>query len=273
MTPALLEQKELEYEIILAMDDKLQVYLKQLPVYFRLDPASIKESEHVSQQRPNIAWQKLTVNFSVHSRLCRLHRPYHLDGSTNPRYAYSRTVCIRSAQKVLELRRLMDDITPSMNPSRFWVIMQHVYMAALVLATDASFHSDGPDAEDKKAKVMAAYKILEKSKGESNVLWEGIQRNMQNLLKILQQPRQEMLVSHSDELEPHNPAVADNGAIEYDMLGSSARLFEDTPQANRESSITSNYDGWDRVWSDFLDAAPDLDPSHWTSLFDGIPSL
>lgn len=100
---------------------------------------------------------------------------------TNPRYACSHKACIGSAQKVLELRRSVDEIdsTVGLKLARFWTVMHHVFIAALVLAMDVSFNPRAPDAEARKAKVLAAYQTLEKPQQESNCLMEGIQKNLQ----------------------------------------------------------------------------------------------
>ncbi|KAJ5384612.1 hypothetical protein N7517_002523 [Penicillium concentricum] len=52
-------------------------------------------------------------------------------------------------------------------PARFWTVVQHIFLTALVLATDVLFNPNALDSEARKAKVLAAYKTLEKSKGES----------------------------------------------------------------------------------------------------------
>ncbi|KAI9742548.1 MAG: hypothetical protein M1818_003688 [Claussenomyces sp. TS43310] len=190
MPSILLESQGLEYDIILALDNKLQAYLKQLPVFFRLDPTSIQQSQEICKERPNIAWQRIGIHFSLHTRLCRLHRPYHLEGSTNPKYAHSHIIYMRSAQTVLDLRRSMDDLGTQVG---FKPALLDSHAARLscgtILATDVSFNPNAPDAEARKAKVLAAHQTLKKSKEESSALMEGIQRNMQTLMSTLQKQR------------------------------------------------------------------------------------
>lgn len=66
---------------------------------------------------------------------------------------------------VLELRRLMDEAGPivSINPSRLWSIMQHVFHAAILLASDLSLYPTGPDAPTRQHEVLAACRTLEQS--------------------------------------------------------------------------------------------------------------
>lgn len=83
MPSILLGSQDPEYDLVLALDKKLQAYFDELPVFFRLDPISIQQSQEVCKERPNISWQRIIIHFSLHTRLYRLHRPYHLEGSTN----------------------------------------------------------------------------------------------------------------------------------------------------------------------------------------------
>ena len=236
--------------VILAMDEKFQNYLQQLPFFFQLDAKSIRQSSEIRAQRPSIMWQALNIHFSVHTRLCRLHRPFHVTGMTDLKYAYSRTVSVDSAQRVLELRKSMDDVhaqTPSqtgLRPARLWTVMNHVFQAALTLATDVSFNPGSPEAGDFEAKVMTAYETLDKTREESRIVVETVRNNMQTLLK----------------------ALHDKGA-------------RDRPEVATTSTTTTIQDGTgiqenlDQLWSDFLAVAPEMDEPEWNSLFNDVDFL
>lgn len=134
----LLEPQDLDYDIVLMLDSKFQSLIKSLPTFFQLDPNSIQESLEVCQARPYIAWQRATLHFSINTYTCRLHRPFHLEGTKNPKYAFSRMMCVRSAHAVLELWRSMADLGDGvgLNPARFWTVAQHVFLAAITLAAE-----------------------------------------------------------------------------------------------------------------------------------------
>ncbi|KAB8068209.1 hypothetical protein BDV29DRAFT_199585 [Aspergillus leporis] len=271
---ATLCREEPEYETILALDEN----------FFRLDPVSIQESQDMSRDRPYIPLQRITLHFGLHTRLCRLHRPYHLEGVTNPKYAYSHQVCIRSAQTVLELRRAMDDAgaQAGLKPSRFWTVMQHIFLAALILATDVSFNPNAPDAEDRKTKVLAAYDILERSKKESSTLIDPVQKNMQILMSTLQKQSPQAPSATSKE-----STAAEQGRGSGGLGGlSTAYGRADIVQSSIASRITPAGDGaygnavvndaeigegnWDQLWFDFLAIAPELDAPQWNVLLDDI---
>lgn len=284
------DSQEPDYAIILMLDSKLQEYLKELPIFFQLDPMSVQQSQIVCEERPYIAWQRLTIHFSLHARLCRLHRPYHLIGATNPDYAYSRTTCLRSAHTILDLRRSMDDLIPlaGIRPARLWTLMQHVFMAALTLATDVSFSPDSADAESQKAKVMAAYQTLEKSREESSALMQGIQKNMQTLLATLQTQRTQRSIEPIKALANVGTEANANTRTRMGTQGlSQSDEFPWNGNIAGDRNLTLNRaqtersgrylgegipaeEDLDELWSEFLAAIPELAPFQWTSLLDDM---
>jgi hypothetical protein len=139
------DSSEPDYGTILALDANFQDYLQNLPSFFPLQPERAQDTQFSSQGHPYLFWQRLILHFSAHTRLCWLHRRFHLESSVNNWYAYSRKAGIRSARMVLKLRRLMDDAGPlvSINPSHLWSIMQHVFHAAIILASDFSLYPTG----------------------------------------------------------------------------------------------------------------------------------
>lgn len=105
MPSILLDNQAANYDVVLALHSKFQNYIQQIPIFFRLDVPSIQQSRDICRDRPYIAWQRALLHFSFNTRLCRLHRSFHLEGLTDPRYSFSRVTCSSSAQTVLELRR------------------------------------------------------------------------------------------------------------------------------------------------------------------------
>jgi hypothetical protein len=248
------------YSLVVDIDQRLRQYLDELPVFFKLDPASIRQSEKICKERPYIAWQRIMAHFSVHARICHLHRPYHLEGARNPQFHYSRNACTESAYKVLELRRLMDEQSENsaFRPERFWVIMQHVFMASLTLATDVSFNPDAPDAEARKENVMSAYRILERSKRGSSVLVEGLQRNMQTLMETLR-PK----TSSSAQLPRR---LEDTAETRTGFANFNEQSLPDFPVQDGTHSWDLDSANMDQILSEFLAVVPDLDTNQWMSL-------
>lgn len=271
---------EPDYEVILQMDQKFRAYQAELPTYFQLDPESVEKSKDICRQRPLIALQRVGVNFSVHIRLCRLHRPYHLEGLTNPTYAYSYKACIHEAQRVLELRRAMDQCAPlGMNPARSWIVMQHVSIAALILATEVSFNPSAPNAEDRKAKVLATCELLEKSIEESGSIMDGVQRNMQVLISTLQKKRPQSFSHHTTLQRMASNHGQPGGVMVMETDGEAAQPAAAASVGNAIANdgfigeMDTDQTNWDQLWKDFIDIAPELDTTQWDLLFEDVQSF
>ncbi|KAL2823802.1 hypothetical protein BDW59DRAFT_148362 [Aspergillus cavernicola] len=260
-----LEAQEPDYNTILALDARFQSYLNDLPAFARLDTASLRQSESICAKRPYISWQRTTAHLSFHTRLCRLHRPYHIKGMTDPKYEYSRRVCVRSAQIVLDLRRTMDEARPpvGLQPARFLVIVQHVFLAALTLATDVSFDATAPDAEVRKGKVLAAYETLEKSTEEACGFREVIQNNLRTLMLILERR----------EGPDDSPRLCGSTDLRNGSAVAIAEGYMVRPGEEEDNSIPDPGpwdENRDHLWSEFIAVAPDLDFSHWEMLLNGV---
>jgi hypothetical protein len=279
MPSLLLESQEPDYDLVLNFDSKFQSAAKDLPIFFQIDTASIQASEEICRKYPDIAWQRIRIHFSLHTRLCRLHRPYHIEGSTNAKYAYSHIQCIRSAQTVLELRRQMED-GGGFKAARSWNIMEHVFLAALILAADISEHRDAPEAETRKERIMAAVKIVETGKEESGFLRERIQRNMERLMATLHQKRRvKMPSSQSREVWIGSPGEmtskarnSDQLMVDEDVRGDGIQVQTPVPIGDQSPMGEKRAEGenWDQLWSDFLAISGDLDAPEWNSLLDDM---
>jgi hypothetical protein len=58
-------------------------------------------------------------------------------------YSYSHVVCLQSARRVLEIKRIMDDeVKFKPNSPVVWSVMHNVIMAAVILLMDVCFNWD-----------------------------------------------------------------------------------------------------------------------------------
>jgi hypothetical protein len=277
------------YDAVLEADRMLRKFLDDFPDFLQLDSAANKQIDGARPDIP-VPMLRLTLHFSVHSRICRLHRPYHLEGSINPQYAPSRISCVRSAQKVLELRRAMDAVKgPAvLRPSLSWTVMQHASLAAITLAADVSFYPHDPDSGARKAQVMAAYKTLQKSEKESGALIEGIQKNLRAIMSTLQKPSPGAIQTPAGNLTSVSagppglstmasstapPALGTNAdvAVQQGTGGASGQVLPFASAENYGGRVVDEPMGmdigWDQLWFNFLDVAPELDSTHWNTFW------
>ncbi|KFH41979.1 putative transcriptional regulatory protein-like protein [Hapsidospora chrysogenum ATCC 11550] len=275
--PIIDEFPEPNYQVIMDFDKRFQDILVNMPESYRLDPQSVQRTQHICHERPYILWQRIVVHFSLHSRICRLHRPYHLEAMVSPKYSYSRDASIRSARKILELRRMMDDeaVVSELRPERSWVILRHVTSAALALATDVSNNPGALDAEAMRQEALEAYRVLESSKSGSSSLMKGIGKSLQTIMANIHTVPWE--VSHPV------PTTTPSTPEGHPQQNGTSRISSDEwppPFVAADNVMAhggADVDGMEqdtayssRLWSEFLATVPDLDSPQWTLLLQNL---
>lgn len=292
-----LDPQETDYDTVLALDAKFRGLLHDLPQFFQLDPISVQQTEQICRERPYLPWHRIALHLGINTRICRLHRPFHLAVSTNPRFAFSRTACIKAAQSVLELRRSMEELdrVGGLKPSRFWVI-QHVFLAAITLATDVSLDPTASYASVRKAEVLAACRMLEKLQEESVMAKEAVQNSVQTLMSMIQKTcplistakgkgppimPEASCVHVAETLPASKPMMEAHKALDGSLSGTNlgyqqSALLVECQNVTRDGipdshvSLDPGEPDWDQLWSDFFNAAGDWDMPQWTSLMEGI---
>lgn len=288
ITPSIiLEPQEVDYSTVLEQDAKFRKLLDDFPVFFKLDPTSIQQSLDICRDRPYIAFHRILLHLGVYTRICRLHRPFLLAGYHDPKFAFSRTCCVLAAQKMLEMRRSMDDAAGGLVPSCFWSVMQHVFMAAITLATDVSLDPDSPSAGVRKAEVMAACRMLERSQRESTIARDAVQRGVRTLMTMVQKKcplmasrkawAQDSMRGTAELLPLDRPPVVQTaeGSKEGGFMQTTPMV---DPQAetyhlemqNTEMLGEFGEQDWDQLWSEFFNVSPEWDTPKWNYMMEGI---
>jgi hypothetical protein len=265
---AMLQGMEPDYNVNVGLDARWQEYLKGLPTFYQMDHDSIRQSENICAERPYIAFQRTTANVAAHTRLCRLHRPYHLKAFKNQKYLLSRQACVRSAQALLIFRGLMDEEegpTPGQTPNTFRVAVPHFIMAALILAADTFFIPTAPDADAREVKILTAYDILENATEEPC----GFRlNNLRTLMSMLGNRQHPTLPQPGASLASPDGSYASPGKTSFERQSFGSLLFRGIGQEmlNERGPWSQN---WSQLWSEFLVVAPELDLTYWDILFDG----
>ncbi|RAL16668.1 Zn(II)2Cys6 transcription factor [Aspergillus homomorphus CBS 101889] len=288
-----------DYDVILDLDRKLHHILDTLPVFLRLDPESVRQSREIITERPYLAWQRTIGHLGIYTRICRLHRPFHREASSKPRFAYSRETCLRFAHRILDLRRTLDETGShvGLKPANYWMVMQNVFFAAMVLASDVSMYPASLGAETRKQEVLDACKMLEQSRRQSPNLNEAIQKNTQTLLSILQSAQKEqqqhqrpktnpglMMANTSSSYLAATPNKSSSLLPQGEANGSTSAAEASTQQLtfsdDRPTARTNpmpwdatathhaGEESWGQLWSDLFAVAPDIDDLQWDLLLD-----
>ncbi|OOF94565.1 hypothetical protein ASPCADRAFT_516024 [Aspergillus carbonarius ITEM 5010] len=264
---------EVSYDKILELDRKFHDALVEIPEFFRLDAASRRRFASLYEERPTIAWQCCLLQQGFYSRLCRLHRDFFIRGAREPAYSYSHVICLQSARKVLEIKRIMDGNEPSHTPpnSVVWSVMHHVFAAAVILLLDVCFNWDDILAEKRKEEVLDACRMLSKAQESSSLVREGIN----GMMSVLQKHWKHSLAPQRGE----NPS---NGAIEAapSLPGTTQTLLADPTAALDDGPPdlpTATLDSvgnrqLEDIWSEMLNTGNDLtlEATDWTELLNEL---
>lgn len=193
-------------------------------------------------------------------------------------------------RQLLTVYQLVDEAGTfiGLRPSIFWTIMQHIFLAAITLATDVSMDPDAPQAASHKAEVLAACKMLEKWQKDSSVIGigESIQGSVQTLISLLQKQRTERgasashatYVSTSEMLSIDRPPLSEvpdtsaeglqvlnNGTAPGSSYGSSSAGADHFAIGN-----TGELGDGSEPWSEFFSNLSWKDVPEWNSVLDGM---
>ncbi|KAJ5818810.1 hypothetical protein N7474_004401 [Penicillium riverlandense] len=270
--------QDVPYETILELDRRIQQSYAEIPDFFRFDQSSRREYISLYHDRPTIAWQRALLQQGYHSRLCRLHRQYFVRGSKDPRYSYSHIVCLQSARKVLEVKRIMDEEEPRFTPhsSVVWSVMHHVFMAAVILMIDVCFNWDDILAEKRKEEVLDACRTLNRAQKSSSIAREGINA-MMNILqkhwKLQKRPVSGTFQSVVSPVSVQNAPVSEGQQV---ILSGSGKEASDQQVRNDNSQPIMGVGAsseeapmhLEDIWSEMLEegAQVELGTPDWTDL-------
>ncbi|GAQ05135.1 hypothetical protein ALT_2456 [Aspergillus lentulus] len=264
------------YDKILELDRKLRQAYNNLPEFYRLDNVSRRRFAPLYRSQPTIAWQRCLLQQAYHSRFCRLHRLYFIRGAREPAYSYSHVICLQSARKVLEIKRIMDEDEPKFMPptSAVWSVMHHVFMAAVILLMDVCFNWDDLLADKRKQEVLDACRMLTRAQRTSSLVSQGIQAMMDVLQKHWKSGK------HSTDGQPSNlpssPALAATAVAEPAQIVSyqnSANAIDKKDDSSADPSFgidqnESQERPLEDIWTEMLDSGGDLNfgTPDWTDL-------
>ncbi|KAI5780843.1 hypothetical protein EDC01DRAFT_667417 [Geopyxis carbonaria] len=159
-----------DYESILSLDARYRAFAKGLPKFYRIDSKSKAETADIVRERPYINWQRIMLHIGMHSMLIRLHSPFLIRGSEEPRVAYSRMVSLKSAHGVLALYRQTFSDTPGFpHAMKLWIGIHQLFISAVVLSIDLCCNEEEPHVNETKKEIMEACEMLERASMESSI--------------------------------------------------------------------------------------------------------
>lgn len=292
-----LHETDVPYSKIMELDRKWHQYYAGVPEFFRMDSVNRNKYAPLYKDSPQFAWQRLMSQQGYHTRLARLHRSYFIRGAREPSYSYSHIVCLNSARRVIEMKRLMDaeyPTTPSISLS--WTIIHHEFMAAVVLLMDFCFNRDDILAERRKEEVIEACRMLDKAQRGSKYVREGINALM-DVLRGHWVPVTVMPPSSSHSQQQQNATSFETHEIESGASGqkriegvpppppptttsapyplsSSLDAVSEAPFSDTSGATDGTLD-LENLWSEFLDNSAMMasDPDDWMGLLSDLNEI
>jgi hypothetical protein len=126
------------YADLLAIDAELDLFLKEIPSFFRFDRDTNALPHAISNppisNSPNILIQGYLLTTLIHTQRCKLHLPYLTHPNSNT--TYSRSTCLTSARAIIRNETVLEN-----QPSHPFIhsrlkssgILYGVFMASIVL--------------------------------------------------------------------------------------------------------------------------------------------
>lgn len=156
-----------DYQQVIALDQRFDVFLQELPVFLRNDEQSIQQSVQVVARYPQMRIQRQFLSMVLKTKRCKLHQPFLIRGSIDSQYSYSRTVSLKSARALIEEQRYIESLEKDSHPPypyRLTHRTYHIFMATIVLVMDLCFNktssannsnsnSNNVDVDDEETRV------------------------------------------------------------------------------------------------------------------------
>ena len=170
---------ELPYELVLQFDKKLNNSIYELGR--KIDAMRRKAQEdNVSDMLEKtrilelLARQRSANNFSIHTRIARLHRPFLIRGAQDPQFAYSRMVCLRSARGVIELTRKLMASGNSLDSNKIVAFNHLIFVSTMILVMDYCFNRAEPGEIERKAEILDCFALLDNRRSDNRVASRGL---------------------------------------------------------------------------------------------------
>ncbi|KAI8629883.1 hypothetical protein F5Y19DRAFT_484325 [Xylariaceae sp. FL1651] len=260
---------KIPYEHIIALDKKLENFLTDLPVFFRLDGKSRQKSKPLEIVYPNIPIMRYCILTAAHSRRCRLHQKFLLRHSYDPRYSFSRQACLDSARAVMRLYEEPKAVKkcPSMETARMAMAVHYTHLALVVMVMDLCFNKGEADHEERKTEVKTALQML----GGATAISPLLNRSLESVVEVLH--RYQIYIPGPQDLTPHSvSATVQQTGQDFTTTPDNAELqFPQLGLDNTESEFAID-PSIDEFWQTANQTEMNLDSATWDNLFSALDS-
>ncbi|GAA5820623.1 hypothetical protein JCM11251_003081 [Rhodosporidiobolus azoricus] len=145
------------YTRILELDGEIRKLARDLPDIYQVGTSS----------NPLTASKALVVTLALLQEVMRLHRPFLARSFFDEKFAFSRTACVNTARRVLELQQ-----SPLLQASWACMIYKGI-SASTILCIDLMYEPGNPSAKGSQELIGSCVERLERFKGISTISRRG----------------------------------------------------------------------------------------------------
>lgn len=256
----------INYDDLLELETSSDEFIaREVPFFFRFDDESRRKSKDLDKRFPQLPFQRAMMSIGIHHARIRMHRPYLVRLTQNPRYEHSHRACLNAARKTLEVwRSLREERPPGTSPSRITLIIHHVFTAVLMLALDLCFIPPASKEDEERGwgEVRDACRALDEARKVSPVANTFLTPLMEILRKHHQD--QERPKKSNDELTAENLPSPNFNHITIPNDWSEQQSVDGDLGLPDQQTLGSDLD---MQWEDVMNFAPIQEPLDWDQLF------
>jgi len=180
----LVDPAETDYSQVLAIDKRIEHFLEDLPLFFKLDEESVRKSQYTLQRFPYFGMQRFILNVGAQTVRCKLHQPFIVRGPIQ-QYPQSTKICLNSAMEVIRMIQAFRNDPSAYLPERVRMagLLHHMFFATVVLVMDLCFNGMKGTDDSRAVDVMTAIKMLEEAKHHSTSAQKFLDLLMDTLKK------------------------------------------------------------------------------------------
>lgn len=272
------------YQNVISLDNKFETFLMEVPVFLRLDEDSRRKSGAIDQKFPQIEIQRYLLNLAVYNRRCKLHRPFLVQFSHEPRYLYSRDMCLRCARAIFQVRRLLENGNSFFASAhlRLCAVVYYVFMATVVLVMELCFNKIASleEEQQRKQEVADACQMLKEAEGQSAIAG----RLLESLMDVLRKHKIRLLNLDADRPSNGSGCTAAGtghisaGVVDHVSRFGEARYHEPAEHdgslwnTSNNKQLLSDDAGSGNIWQDFIEPGLDSGEVDWDHLFADLDS-
>lgn len=268
-SPVVPDPEKLDYGKVEALDAKFQEIISGLPLFLQLNAAANPLTDNADTWR--MAVQRVTINLMVHARRCKLHLPFLLHYKNDARYKHSRSICLKSARKVFEVRKRVEAEETSQGFMAFLNLggqFSHVFYASFVLVMDLCLNKNN-NHENQVAEVHDAIKVMEEGRTSSRIASSCYESLMEILRKHqVNLPSLASAVGRSNGNGPRDVAVDLHS--EHIRLAPEAQGRSTATSTDSDLDMINGGDASEDIWQDYLFNGSSLDPQSWEAVLNDL---